>query len=90
MRTALRSIGFATKNPAHFDRPTPGVKIRLQAKLMAVSGISISLAWLLLAFAHSYWLFLLAYGLFLGPALAVGGPVTRYAAALRRSPSLPP
>ena len=44
-------------------------------RLMAVSGISMSLAWLLLAFAHSYWLFLLAYGLFLGPALAVGGAV---------------
>jgi cyanate permease len=44
-------------------------------RLMAISGISVSLAWLLLVFAHSYWLFLLAYGLFLGPAMAVGGAV---------------
>src|SRR5580692_3507159 len=44
-------------------------------RLMAVSGVSMSLAWLILAFAHSYWLFLLAYALFLGPALAVGGAV---------------
>ena len=44
-------------------------------RLMAASGILMSLAWLLLAFAHSYWLFLLAYGLFLGPAMAVGGAV---------------
>jgi cyanate permease len=44
-------------------------------RLMAVSGISVSLAWLILAFAHSYSLFLLAFALFLGPAVAVGGAV---------------
>ena len=44
-------------------------------RLMAVSGVSMSLAWLILAFAHSYSLFLLAYGLFLGPAMAVAGSV---------------
>jgi cyanate permease len=43
--------------------------------LMAVSGIALSLAWLILAFAGSYWLFLVAYGLFLGPAMAIGGSV---------------
>lgn len=43
--------------------------------LMAVSGLALSLAWLILAFAGSYWLFLLAYGLFLGPAMAIGGSV---------------
>jgi cyanate permease len=43
--------------------------------LMAVSGIALSLAWVILAFADSYWLFLLAYGLFLGPAMAIGGSV---------------
>ena len=44
-------------------------------RLMAISGVSMALAWLILAFAHSYWLFLLAYGVFLGPAMAVGGSV---------------
>jgi cyanate permease len=44
-------------------------------RLMAVSGVLMSLAWLILAFAHSYWLFLLSYGLLLGPAMAVGGSV---------------
>jgi cyanate permease len=44
-------------------------------RLMAVSGILMTLAWLILAFAHSYPLFLLAYALFLGPAMAVGGSV---------------
>lgn len=44
-------------------------------RLMAVSGILMLLAWLVLAFAHSYWLFLLSYGLLLGPAMAVGGSV---------------
>lgn len=44
-------------------------------RLMAVSGILLSLAWLILAFAHSYWPFLLAYGVFLGPAMAIGGSV---------------
>lgn len=43
--------------------------------LMAVSGIALSLAWVILAFADSYWPFLLAYGLFLGPAMAIGGSV---------------
>jgi len=44
-------------------------------RLMAASGILVSLAWLTLAVAHSYWLFLLAYALLLGPAMAVGGSV---------------
>ena len=44
-------------------------------RLMAISGILMSLAWLILAFAHSYWQFLLAYGLLLGPVMAIGGSV---------------
>jgi len=44
-------------------------------RLMAASGVLLSLAWLILAFAHSYWLFLLAYGVLLGPAMSVGGSV---------------
>jgi cyanate permease len=44
-------------------------------RLMAVSGAFMSLAWLILAFAHSYWLFLISYGLLLGPAMAIGGSV---------------
>ncbi len=44
-------------------------------RLMAVSGALMSLAWLILAFAHSYWLFLLSYALLLGPAMAIGGSV---------------
>jgi cyanate permease len=44
-------------------------------RLMAIAGVLMSLAWLILAFAHSYWLFLLSYGLLLGPAMAVGGAV---------------
>jgi predicted MFS family arabinose efflux permease len=40
-------------------------------RLMALSGAFMVLAWLIMAFAHSYWLFLLAYGLLLGPAMAV-------------------
>ena len=44
-------------------------------RLMAASGVLMSLAWLILAFAHSYWLFLLSYALLLGPAMAVGGSV---------------
>jgi cyanate permease len=44
-------------------------------RLMAVSGTLMTIAWLILAFAHSYPLFLLAYGLFLGPAMSVGGSV---------------
>jgi cyanate permease len=44
-------------------------------RLMAVSGILMVLAWLILAFAHSYGLFLLAYALLLGPAMAVAGSV---------------
>ena len=44
-------------------------------RLMAASGILMALAWLILAFGHSYWPFLLAYALFLGPAMAIGGSV---------------
>ena len=44
-------------------------------RLMAASGLFLSLAWVILAFAHSYWLFLLACGLFLGPAMATAGSV---------------
>jgi MFS family permease len=44
-------------------------------RLMAVSGALMALAWLVLAFAQSYWLLLLAYALLLGPAMAVGGSV---------------
>ena len=44
-------------------------------RLMAVAGVLMSLAWLILAFAHSYWLFLLSYALLLGPAMAIGGSV---------------
>jgi cyanate permease len=44
-------------------------------RLLAVSSVLMSLAWLILAFAHSYWLFLLSYGLLLGPAMAIGGSV---------------
>jgi cyanate permease len=44
-------------------------------RLMAVSGALLALAWLVLAFAHSYWLFLISYGLLLGPAMAIGGSV---------------
>jgi len=44
-------------------------------RLMAGASVLMSLAWLILAFAHSYWPFLLAYGLLLGPAMAVGGSV---------------
>jgi cyanate permease len=44
-------------------------------RLMALSSVFMSLAWLILAFAHSYVLFLLAYALLLGPAIAVGGAV---------------
>jgi cyanate permease len=44
-------------------------------RLMAVSGILMTIAWLILAFAHSYPLFLLAYAFFLGPAMSVGGSV---------------
>jgi cyanate permease len=44
-------------------------------RLMALSGLSMSLAWLILAFGNSYWQFLLSYGLLLGPAVAVGGSV---------------
>jgi cyanate permease len=44
-------------------------------RLMAVAGLIMSLAWVIMAFAHSYWLFLLSYGLLLGPAMAIGGSV---------------
>jgi MFS family permease len=44
-------------------------------RLMAVSGVLISLAWLILAFSHSYGAFLWAYGLCLGPAMAIAGSV---------------
>jgi cyanate permease len=44
-------------------------------RLLAAASVLMALAWLVLAFAHSYWPFLLAYGLLLGPALAVGGAV---------------
>jgi cyanate permease len=44
-------------------------------RLMAVAGILMLLAWLILAFAHSYWLFLLSYTVLLGPAMAIGGSV---------------
>ena len=44
-------------------------------RLMAAAGILMLLAWLILAVAHSYWLFLLCYALLLGPAMAVGGSV---------------
>ncbi len=44
-------------------------------RLMAVSSLLMSLAWLILGFAHSYWLFLLSYALLLGPAMAIGGSV---------------
>jgi cyanate permease len=44
-------------------------------RLMAAAGVLMSIAWLILAFAHSYWLFLLSYGLLLGPAMAIGGSV---------------
>ena len=43
-------------------------------RLMALAGVLMFLAWLMLAFAHSYWLFLLSYAL-LGPAMAIGGSV---------------
>ncbi len=43
-------------------------------RLMALAGALMFLAWLILAFAHSYWLFLLSYAL-LGPAMAIGGSV---------------
>src|SRR5579862_2248334 len=44
-------------------------------RLMALSGLLLSLAWLILAFSHSYGAFLLAYGLCLGPAMAIAGSV---------------
>lgn len=44
-------------------------------RLMASAGVLMLLAWLTLAFAHSYWLFLLSYALLLGPAMAIGGSV---------------
>ena len=44
-------------------------------RLMAVAGLAMVVAWLIMAFAHSYWLFLFAYGVLLGPAMAVGGSV---------------
>ena len=44
-------------------------------RLLAVSSVLMSLAWLILAFAHSYWMFLLSYALLLGPAMAIGGSV---------------
>jgi cyanate permease len=44
-------------------------------RLMAVSGLLLALAWLLLAFSRAYWTFLLAYGLCLGPAMAIAGSV---------------
>jgi cyanate permease len=44
-------------------------------RLMAASGVLLSAAWLIMAFAHSYWLFLISYGLLLGPAMALGGAV---------------
>jgi cyanate permease len=44
-------------------------------RLMVVSGVLMCLAWMILAVAHSYWLFLIAYALLLGPAMAVGGSV---------------
>jgi MFS family permease len=43
-------------------------------RLMALAGVLMFLAWLMLAFAQSYWLFLLSYAL-LGPAMAIGGSV---------------
>jgi cyanate permease len=44
-------------------------------RLMAVSGVLMVLAWAIMAFARSYWMFVLAYGLLLGPAMAIGGSV---------------
>jgi cyanate permease len=44
-------------------------------RLLVFASVFMSLAWLILAGAHSYWPFLLAYGLLLGPAMAVGGSV---------------
>ncbi len=43
--------------------------------LLTVSGVLMTAAWLILAFTHSYALFLFAYALLLGPAMAVGGTV---------------
>lgn len=40
-------------------------------RLAAVAAVLLSAAWLLLAFTDSYVLFLVAYGLLIGPALAV-------------------
>ncbi len=44
-------------------------------RLMALSGLLMALAWLILAFVPSYGAFLLAYGLCLGPAMAIAGSV---------------
>lgn len=43
--------------------------------LMAVSAALATIGWLILAFTTSYALYLLAYGLFFGPAMALGGSV---------------
>jgi MFS family permease len=43
--------------------------------LMGISAALATCAWLILAFSTSYILYLLAYGLFLGPAMALGGSV---------------
>jgi cyanate permease len=43
--------------------------------LVALSGLAIVAAWIMMAVATSYAVFAVAYGLLLGPALAVGGMI---------------
>ncbi len=44
-------------------------------RLMFASGLLMTLAWLVLAYAPSYWAFIVADGILLGPAMALGGSV---------------
>lgn len=43
--------------------------------LLVAAGVAMAVGWLILGTTSSYALYLLAYGLFLGPAMAIGGSV---------------
>ncbi len=43
--------------------------------LLVFAGIMLTLGWVVLGFSSSYTLYLIAYGLCLGPAMAIGGSV---------------
>lgn len=43
--------------------------------IVGAAAIMLTLAWVLLAFTHSYWVYLAVYGLLLGPSMSITGSV---------------